>query len=238
MNVSKYQQVQSIAKETIDYLKSYIKAGVTEKDIVEETEKYMLERGVESFWYHNVGAFVFVGERTTISISGRNYIPSDEKVKRKDIVTVDLSPQINNCWGDFARTFIISKGVVIGVDKNDFIEMNKINNELYEGILIEERLHNIFIQNVNKKMTLEEIYILLNSFIEDFGYENLDFANNLGHSIEIEQDKRVYIEEGNHKKLKDINLITFEPHIRKNGGKVGFKREDIYYFSDERLKRL
>lgn len=235
---SEYQQVQTIAKETIEYLKSYIKEGVTERDIVEEAEKYMLKRGIESFWYHNVGAFVFVGERTIISISGKNYIPSDVKVKREDIITVDLSPQINKYWGDFARTFIISKGTVIGVDKNDFIEMGKVNKELYEGILVEEKLHNLFIQKVSKEITLEEIYILMNSIIEDLGYENLDFANNLGHSIELEQDKRVYIEKGNHKKLKDINLLTFEPHIRKSGGKVGFKREDIYYFSDKRLIKL
>ena len=48
----------------------------------------MREKGVSSFWYHNIGAFVFVGEETTLSVSGSVYQPSDLKVKpgAKEIV--------------------------------------------------------------------------------------------------------------------------------------------------------
>lgn len=70
-----------------------IKAGMTESEIVSKTEQIMRNKGIESFWYHGVGAFVHVGKRTVISESGREYVPSESAVGLNDIVTMDLSPE-------------------------------------------------------------------------------------------------------------------------------------------------
>lgn len=40
-------------------------------------EKKLLELGADSFWYWDVGAFVFSGNETTISISGTEYVTSN-----------------------------------------------------------------------------------------------------------------------------------------------------------------
>jgi hypothetical protein len=56
----------------------------------------------------------------------------------------------------------------------------------------------------------------MNASIESLGYKNLDFNKNLGHSIE--KRKRIYIERGNNKTLKEVGLFTFEPHIQKKRG--------------------
>ena len=55
----------------------------------------MKQKGINSYWYYNLGAMVFVGKRTTISISGKDYQPTDLKVKSEDLVTVDLAPEID-----------------------------------------------------------------------------------------------------------------------------------------------
>ena len=36
----------------------------------------------------------------------------------------------------------------------------------------------------------------------------------------------------------DVSYFTFEPHISTDGSKYGFKREDIYYFDNDVLKKL
>lgn len=41
-------------------------------------EDFMLKNGADSFWYWNVGAFVFSGDETTISISGKRYQTSEK----------------------------------------------------------------------------------------------------------------------------------------------------------------
>jgi methionine aminopeptidase len=230
-----YQHVQDIAKETINYLRGIIKEGITEKEIVEKAENYLYNKNVESFWYYNIGAFVFVGTRTVISMSGREYQPSDVKIQTEDIVTIDLSPAINSYWGDYARSFIISKGQVVGAEIKD---LDSKCLEFIEGMKIEELLHKKFLKFTKEEHSFEEIYTEMNLLIQSHGYENLDFIGNLGHTIEKYLDKRKYFEIGNKTKLSEVDLFTFEPHIRRINGKYGFKRENIYYFQNNTLKTL
>jgi len=78
--------------------------------------------------------------------------------------------------------------------------------------------------------------INVNDFILKNGFVNLDFINNLGHSIESSKRKRIYIEKNNKKLLSDVKYFTFEPHIGKNNCKYGVKKENIYYFANGKLK--
>ncbi|MFA5872233.1 MAG: M24 family metallopeptidase [Parcubacteria group bacterium] len=233
--LARHKNVQEIARDTMKFLESFIEEGIAEKEIAAAAEKYMKERGINSFWYHGVGAFVFVRERTALSISGREYAPSQAKVEADDLVTVDLSPEIDGFWGDFARTFVVSKGKVVGTESE---ELGGSPAEFIEGVKTEEILHREFQKMISEGMAFEEAYQRINSLINELDYENLDFKKNLGHSIEKKKDNRIYIEAGSKKIFKDINLFTFEPHIRKKGGKYGFKREDIYYFKNGKINIL
>ena len=226
-----YQKAQQIAKDTINFLKEYLCEGISEKEIKKIAEEYMIKKGSTSFWYHNVGAFILVGERTTISLSGKNYKPTDTKIQKNDLVTIDLSPTIKDFWADFARSFIIENGKVTETEKSN-------QQELVEGIKTEEKLHQEFQKSINPNTTFHEIFKTINNLIENLGYKNLDFKKNLGHSIEKHRDNRIYIEENNHKKLQETNFFTFEPHIKKKNGKYGFKMENIYYFEKEKLHIL
>jgi len=110
----------------------------------------MKDTGIKSFWYYDVGAFALVGDRTTLSISGKKYRPTDTKVKRDDLVTVDLSPQLNGCWGDFARSFVIGDGKVV-------TSPTKKTRNLFKGISTEEALHLKLREVVTPDMTFEEL---------------------------------------------------------------------------------
>jgi methionine aminopeptidase len=229
--LQKYKKVQSIAKETIEFLKSFISEGVTEKSIKEAAEKFLNNKGVNSFWYYGIGAFVFAGERTTISISGREYQATDKKVQRNDLVTVDLSPEIDGFWGDLARSFIIENGQVIDPEQSHMPEID-------QGIRAEIELHKQFQNLVKEDMSFEEAHTKMNSLIDELGFENLDFNSNLGHSIARHKDDRIYLEAGNKTKFKEVDLFTFEPHIKKKKGKYGFKYENIYFFDKRKLTVL
>jgi hypothetical protein len=78
----------------------------------------------------------------------------------------------------------------------------------------------------------------MNRFIEKNNFINLDFLGNLGHSIERKKEDRLYIEKGNNLKLSDVNMFTFEPHIQRKGSRYGFKMENIYLFSGDKLVEL
>lgn len=227
-----HQRVQKIAKDTIEYAKQHIKSGMSILDVRKMCEDKMLELGADSFWYYDIGAFIFNGAETSISISGRKYLTSDSIVKDNDIITIDLSPQVNKMWGDYARTIVIEDGVVI-----EYIE-NIRNDEWRLGLQMEDKLHKAMRDFVTAETTFEELFYYMNDCIISCGYVNLDFLGNLGHSIVNRKYKRIYIEKGNKKKLSDVKAFTFEPHIALPNSKYGFKKENIYYFVNRELKEL
>ena len=79
-----YSQIQQIAKQTIAYIKKIIKPGMKLLDIRKLCEKKLLELGADSFWYWDVGAFVFAGDETTVSVSGKQYVTSDKIIENND----------------------------------------------------------------------------------------------------------------------------------------------------------
>ena len=232
MDLMDYQAVQKIAKDTINYIKAEIRSGMSLIEVRSLCENKMRELGTESFWYYDIGAFVFSGNETTISVSGREYSTSDRMIALDDIITIDLSPQVGNTWGDYARTVIIQNGKAVQLDE-------EVQNEEWRaGLEVEKKLHKRMTEIVSPEMTFEELYYQMNEYICEEGYINLDFMGNLGHSIVRKKEDRIYIEKGNSARLGDVHFFTFEPHISVSGSKYGYKRENIYYFDKDGIKEL
>lgn len=225
-------EVQLIAKQTMDYIKSQIKVGMSLKELRQIAEDKMLALGATSFWYWGVGAFIFSGNETTLSVSGKHYQTADRIIENDDLITVDLSPQVGNVWGDFARTLIIENGVIVD-DINEIV-----NDEWRNGLLMENKLHSELLSFATPETTFEHLYEYMNKFIISNGFVNLDFMGNLGHSIVTNKDDRIYIEKGNSATLGSVKYFTFEPHIAVKGSEYGFKKENIYCFVNNKLAEL
>lgn len=227
-----YKEVQQIARETIEYAKTFIKPGMNLLEVRKLCEQKMLKLGADSFWYWDIGDFVFAGDETTVSMSGKQYVTSDRIIENNDIITIDLSPQAGNIWGDYARTIIVENGKVV-----ENIELIK-NTEWKSGLQMEEKLHAELLRFATKETIFEDLYYHMNEYIVKNGFVNLDFMDNLGHSIVKSKGDRVYIERGNVMKLGDVKYFTFEPHITFPDSKYGYKKENIYYFDETGLVEL
>ena len=225
-------QVQLIAKQTMSYMENQIKVGMRLRDIRDIAEDRMLSLGATSFWYWDIGAFIFSGRDTRRSVSGKRYRTKDKRVECDDIITIDLSPQSGDSWVDYARTFVIEGGEVVR-------DIDAIKNaEWRDGIAMTAKLHELLSDFVSPRTTFEALYNYINRFLKVNGYINCDFLGNLGHSIATDKGDRIYIEKGNTAELSAVEYFTFEPHISIKRGKYGFKREDIYYFQDNQLVKL
>ena len=150
----------------------------------------------------------------------------------KTIIVPDMNLLDIMIWGDYARTIIVENGKVV-----ESIETIQ-NNEWRSGLIMEERLHQELIAFATPQTTFEELYLHINRFINENGFINLDFMGNLGHSIAKNKDGRVYIEKGNHSSLSSAEYFTFEPHISIPVSKYGYKKENIYCFSDGKIGEL
>lgn len=227
-----YRQVQEMARETIRRIRSEVKPGMTLAEVRRRCEAHMLALGADSFWYYDVGAFVFNGDETALSVSGRSYVTPDRILGENDILTIDLSPQCGEIWGDYARTLILQDGKT--AESVADIRCDEWRN----GLLMEEKLHEELFRFAQPDTTFEQLYLHMNAFIHEYGFVNLDFNGNLGHSIVRDKNDRIYIENGNQQCLGSVRYFTFEPHIGLPGSKYGFKKENIYFFENGMLKEL
>lgn len=226
-----YPQVQNIAKDTMAYARQNIKPGMRLTDVRRMCEAKMRALGADSFWYWNIGALVFSGDETAKSVSGRKYKTSDRIIEPHDIITIDLSPQVGNIWGDYARTIILQNG---GVAETENIK----NTEWKQGLQTEDFLHEALCAFATPQTTFEEVYFHMNRLIQEKGFVNLDFKGNLGHSIARRKRDRIYIEKGDASCLGDAAYFTFEPHIGMKGSPYGYKKENIYYFDNGKITEL
>lgn len=230
--INDYRTVQNIAKQTMEYICQVLEPKMRLVQIRQLCEEKMLALGADSFWYWDVGAFCFAGEETTVSVSGKQYKTSDRSIQKNDIITIDLSPQCGQIWGDYARTIILENGQVTD-------EISAIKNaEWKAGLQMEDLLHAELRRFATPEISFEQLYYHINDFICQNGYVNLDFMGNLGHSIVKKKENRIYIEKGNTAKFSDVKFFTFEPHICKKDSVYGFKKENIYYFEDGKLQVL
>ena len=217
--------MQELCRETMAYIGEKVCPGMPLREVRRLCEEYMLSHGADSFWYWDVGAFVFSGDETALSVSGREYKTSDRLIGVNDIITVDLSPQKACIWGDYARTIVVENGSVVS-------DIEKIRNEEWRsGLQMEEHLHAVMRSFVTAETTFEELYNFINREIAAQGYTNLDFLGNLGHSIVRDKKERIYTEAGNKARLSSVEAFTFEPHIARPDSKCGFKLENIYQFA-------
>ena len=223
-NLTAYSEVQAIAKAVLSDLAPSFSAADTERTIAERATSLLADRGITETWYYNCPAFVLLGSRSCLSISGRSYIPTDEPVGSFNLITVDLSPLRDGVWGDCARSFPIENG------RCTFAPQSSV---LAGGIEVEACLHQAMLAFITPATTFEELFAFGNAEIKRLGFANLDFLANLGHSIASRREDRRYIEPNNTMPLGSVPFFTFEPHVRQIDGYWGFKHENIYYFNSE-----
>lgn len=94
-----------ITEKILDDCRSFIKAGVTERQIFEFCHEKMKEYGVKPGWQSEQCPGVQVGPNTIIGHTG----PSDLEAKPGDLVTLDFGVMYNEYVTDLQRVYYILK---------------------------------------------------------------------------------------------------------------------------------
>ncbi len=221
--LDEYRTVQGSAKRVLAQLSNAIGPESTEASIASVAIDYLSELGITETWYYDSPALVLAGDRSCLSISGRDYAPGTEPLGEHNLVTVDLSPCVGEVWGDCARSFAIEDG--------NFVVMPS-QPEFRCGFDAQTILHSEMRQFVSPDTRFSDLFEFANELIASLGYVNLDFLGNVGHSIARTRGDRIYIDAANKNELSSVPLFTFEPHIRELNGDWGFKHENVYFFDE------
>ena len=233
VDIENIYKSQDIAKSCLEYMNTFLKPGLSYKDIHSECERYMLEKGAQSFWTHDDPALILYSDLTTYSAHESPIeLFKSKYISDNDLITIDVAPTIKNGWGDFARTFVMEDGKIIDYKKSN-------NQEIIDGMNFEYELHKLFINSIDENTTFSKLHKIIDDYVISNGYYNCDYHQNYGHTIENNSKDRITIA-----KDVDINIykynkpITFEPHICKKDGNYGFKHENMYVIYEGKIYEI
>jgi Xaa-Pro aminopeptidase len=228
--INHYREVQDAAKSAMARLPALLSVEDSELSIAEKAHDLLSQSGFPDTWYYDCPALVLAGSRSCLSISGKQYQASQEKLGGKNLISIDLSPSKEGVWGDYSRTFAFEFGV--------YVEQPK-TLEYCNGLRFLTQLHEEMMQWLRPEVSFHQLFQWTNVRIRESGFVNLDFRSNVGHSLESQRELRQFIQANNHLALSAVDFFSFEPFVRLKGGHWGFKHEDIFYFNHAgKLERL
>lgn len=201
------RKAQEIAEKAFDSILSFIKEGVTEREIALELDRQMLLNGAEAVSFD------------TIALAGANTsmphgVPSDKKVCRGEFVLMDFGAVYNGYHSDMTRT------VCVG-EPDD--EMKKVYNIVLEAQLA-------CLEKAHGGMTGSELDRIARSIIEDVGYGE-NFGHSLGHGVGLEIHEAPNASPNNRNILRNGAVVTIEPGIYLEG-KFGVRIEDFVILTE------
>ncbi len=238
-SIEEQEILKKAAKQTddsFDYIRDFIKPGVTEMEISTKIESFLRREGHPGYnnirnFQHNftTQAYVMAGENTQIlntsfgPVSGVGICnmhmngPSYRKIKNNEAVLIDTTGVYEGYTADETITFFVGKP-----DKNliDAYEVAKDVHRLAEKILIEG--------NLASDIYNEMIDLVSNTeFKLNFMGKGDDKVGFIGHGIGLELDELPIITPNYSKKLIAGQVIALEPKFILKRSGVGLEQDYI-----------
>lgn len=206
-------KAQRIAEKAFDYILTFIKEGVTEKEIALALEYFMLKNGADALSFD------------TIAVSGKNSsmphgVPTDKKIEKGDFITMDYGAVCDFYHSDMTRT------VAVG-------EASSKQIEVYETVLkAQEEAFKVMKAGVACK----EVDKAARDVIVNKGYGDF-FGHGLGHGVGVEIHELPSLNPSSSAILEVGNIVTNEPGIYLPG-QFGVRIEDMALITEDGYENL
>ena len=188
-----------ITDNCFEHLKSFIKIGMTEKEIAFEIEKFFLNNGADGLAFD------------TIVASGRNSsmphaVPTDKKIEDGDPITIDMGCRYNGYCSDMTRTVFAGHVPQYMKPVYDLVLKNQLRvlEELKEG--------------ANLKLISKGVD-------SDFKLNGATMVHSLGHGVGLDIHEYPFVNSRNDFIVKENMVVTDEPGIYITG-RFGVRIED------------
>ena len=206
-------KAQRIAEKAFDYILTFIKEGVTEKEVALTLEYFMLKNGADALSFD------------TIAVSGKNSsmphgVPTDKKIEKGDFITMDYGAVCDFYHSDMTRT------VAVG-------EVSSKQIEVYETVLkAQEEAFRVMKAGVPCK----DVDKAARDTIVNAGYGEY-FGHGLGHGVGVEIHELPSLNPSSCAILEVGNIVTNEPGIYLPG-EFGVRIEDMALITEDGYENL
>ena len=196
--ISNLEKACEITDNCFSYLLTYIKPGMTEKQIADEIEEYYKKR-TDGLSFETI---VASGENT----SKPHAVPTNRKIQEKDIITIDMGCKIKGYCSDMTRTIFVG-------------EIAEEVKPIYDLVLKNQ------IQTIQEMKDGASTRLLSKMVENDFKFHGYDLIHSLGHGVGMEIHEAPYVSYRSDVQLKENMVVTDEPGIYIPG-KFGIRIED------------
>ena len=196
--IKNIEKACEITDNCFSYLLTYIKPGMTEKQIANEIEDYYKQR-TDGLSFDTI---VASGENT----SKPHAVPTDRKIQEKDIITIDMGCKVNGYCSDMTRTFFVG-------------EVPEEIKLVYDLVLKNQ------VQTLESYKDGASTRLLTKMVENDFKLNNYDLIHSLGHGVGLEIHEPPYVSYSSDTQLRENMVVTDEPGIYIPG-KFGVRIED------------
>ena len=188
-----------ITDDCFNHLKSFIKIGLTEKQIAKEIDEFFIDNGAEDVAF------------STIVASGKNSsmphaVPTNKKIEAGDPITIDMGCKYKGYCSDMTRTFFVG-------------EIPEEMKKVYDLVLKNQ------VQTLNDMREGYSTKMLAKMVDNDFRLNNYDLIHALGHGVGLDIHESPIISTRSENILKENMVVTDEPGIYI-AGQFGIRIED------------
>ena len=197
-----------IATNCINWIKTKLKIGVTEKQIENLILKYWIDNNCDGPSFSPIVAF---GKNSAIP----HHTPTNKKLKKNEIVKLDIGCIYQGYCSDITRTFLMG---------------NKEAKKIYD-IVLKANLEAIKSIKITKTK-INDVDFCARSIIKNAGYGTY-FTHYTSHGLGIEIHEKI-TDHDNIENLKNNMIFTIEPGIYLPN-KFGIRIEDTILLKNNRI---
>lgn len=197
-----FKRAQKITHEILKRIPKALKTGVTEKGIEWMIASWARELGADGLAFDSIVAF---GTNTSCP----HHHPTDRKLKKRDIVQVDLGARYKGYCADKSRVFFVGKPT-------------ELQQEVYD---IVEKAKDDATSAIKPGVTNYKLDKIAREALREANYEQY-FFHSLGHGVGLDIHEGVSLsQKAKRMKLLKNEIITIEPGVYIPG-KFGIRLED------------
>lgn len=202
-----------IADQAFSHILTFIKSGLTEREVALELEMTMRRLGAASSSFETI---VASGFRSALP----HGVASDKRIEEGDLVTLDFGAVYKGYCSDLTRT------VMIG-------EPNKKQREIYDIVLTAQKR---VIEGLKPGMTGRDADAIARDYISERGYGDY-FGHGTGHGLGLDVHESPRLSRTSETELKPGMVVTVEPgiYLPQFGG---VRIEDDVVITEEGCRRL
>lgn len=207
------KKAQAIAEQTFEHILTFIKPGVTEKQVALELDFYMLSHGAEALSFETIAV---TGKKTSMP----HGVPGDNTVHDGDFVTMDFGAVFNGYHSDMTRT------VAVG-------HISDEQRKVYDTVLTAQKTA---LSILKAGLPCADGDKAARDVIDSAGYGEY-FGHSTGHGVGIEIHEAPTLAPKSKGCLQVGNIVTVEPGIYIPE-KFGVRIEDMALVTENGIENL